>query len=109
MSDDAWERLRFQTIDQLVTETKLSGSASMTFGRTTPEGYPFVVICAVASPGNEVALQYAYVFQALMARAASFVDRADNPGLPKCDGVEPCHAIGLRLHCPGCLERAMGK
>lgn len=103
MSDDAWERLRFMTIDQLVTETKLGGSASASYGRTTPEGWPFVVICAVASPGNEMALVYAAEFHDRMTEAGAAADRADNPAMPRCEGFEP-----TGLHCPGCLEKAHG-
>lgn len=104
MSDDAWERFRHMTIDQLVTETKLGGSASASYGRTTPEGWPFVVICAVASPGNEAAMVYAGEFHGMMTEAGAAADRADNPAMPRCEGVE-CTG----MHCPGCLEKAHGK
>lgn len=111
VSDDAWERLRFMTIDQLVTETKLGGSASASYGRTTPEGWPFVVICAVASPGNEMALVYVAEFQAKMTEAGAAADRADNPEMPRCEGIEGKLPEGsiVHLHCPGCLEKAHGK
>lgn len=111
MTNDAWERFRHMTLDQLVTETKLGGSASVSYGRTTPEGWPFVVICAVGSPGNEVAMLAAGMFHGTLMRAGAPVDRTDNPAMPVCPGVEGRIPDGgtLYLHCPGCLETGFGK
>lgn len=53
MEADPWEQLRFTTVDQLITQTKLGGSAMALTGNTTPEGWPFFIVIAVASPGNE--------------------------------------------------------
>lgn len=65
------------TIDDFVTATKLSGSAGQLMGWTKPEGWPFVIVCAVASPGNERALEYAQEFAVKMAKAGASVLRAD--------------------------------
>ena len=54
-----WELIRFTTLDELITMTKLHGSALTLNGYTTPERYPFVVTISVASPGNEEVLQFA--------------------------------------------------
>lgn len=51
--NDPWEELRWKTVDELITMTKLSGSALMLDGYTTPEGWRFWLTIGVASPGNE--------------------------------------------------------
>lgn len=66
--------LKELTVEQLVTDTKLSGSATQTVGHTTPEGWPFIVVVAVAKPGNELAVQYAREFAQKMCAVARVVD-----------------------------------
>lgn len=56
VSADPWEALRHRTLDQFVTAVKLSGSVGSVNGFTTPEGWPFVVVVAVAAPGNEAVI-----------------------------------------------------
>lgn len=76
---DAWEQLRHLTLDQLVTYVKLNGSALLQDGQTTPEGWPFVLVVAVARPGNEKAVEYAREFAGKMTEAASWVKGGRNP------------------------------
>lgn len=73
--------LKNLTVEQLVTDMKLSGSASQVVGHTTPEGWPFIVVCAVAKPGNELAVQYAREFATKMQAVAQVV------GFSKPDGT----------------------
>jgi hypothetical protein len=78
---DAWEALRWLTLDELVTKVKLAGSAACVHGATTPEGYPFVIVVAVAAPGNERAVELAREFNAKMAAAVDWSVRVDRePG-----------------------------
>jgi hypothetical protein len=63
-------------LDSLVTFTKLNGSCLELHGFTTPEGYPFVMVVAVASPGNERAIQLAQDFAAKMRWLASRTEAA---------------------------------
>lgn len=49
-------------MDQLVTQTKLCGSAMVLNGFTTPENWPFTIVLAVAKPGNERAVEFAQDF-----------------------------------------------
>jgi hypothetical protein len=76
---DAWEQLRHVTLDQLITGVKLRGSAAEINGHTTPEGYPFVVVVAVAKPGNEKAVEFARKFHADMVAAVQWVAAGTNP------------------------------
>lgn len=80
-SPGAWEVLRRRTLDELVTATKLTGSALVMDLVTTPEGYPATVIIAVGKPGNEpVPKMLMAYFRAAMARAgAPTVAEAINP------------------------------
>jgi ABC-type sugar transport system substrate-binding protein len=78
VSGGEWEAIRHMTIDQLVTATKLHGSSSGVVGWTTPEGWPFVVVVGVGSPGNERAVEWAREFHQKMAAAAG-VRVAVNP------------------------------
>lgn len=55
-TEDPWEKLRHITLDQLVTSTKLQGSATTITGWTTPEGWPYVLAAVVVKPGNEAVL-----------------------------------------------------
>jgi hypothetical protein len=66
--------LKTVSVDQLVTETKLAGSAQEIIGLTTPEGWPFVVIIAVAKPGNERAVEFAKEFHRKMVEAARWTE-----------------------------------
>ena len=68
---DPWESLRHMTLDQLVTQTKLGGSASGVQGHTTPEGYPFAIVVAVATPGNERVMDFAREFHEKMVAAGA--------------------------------------
>lgn len=76
---DSWEQLRHMTLDQLVTFVKLNGSALQQNGFTAPEGWPFIIVVAVASPGNELAVKLARKFSEDMTKAASWVKRGQNP------------------------------
>lgn len=80
---DSWEQLRHMTLDQFLTFVKLNGSALLQDGHTTPEGWPFVIVVAVASPGNELALKYARDFAKNMTAAASWVKVGKNPKQPR--------------------------
>ena len=80
---DAWEQVRHTTVDTLVTKVKQEGSALMLEGFTTPEGHPFVLVVAVANPGNELALEYAKEFAGKMNAAAKWSKRGDNPKRPR--------------------------
>lgn len=68
MKRDPWEDIRHATMDQLVTKAKLSGSGMALNGFTTPEGWPFTVLIAIGSPGNELGLDHV---REAMARNAS--------------------------------------
>jgi deoxycytidylate deaminase len=70
------ELLDQMTIEQAVTSVKLAGSAGELVGRTTPEGYPFIVVIAVGKPGNERALELARRFFEEMLCAGAPVDLA---------------------------------
>lgn len=74
---DPWETLRRLTVDQLVTQVKLSGSAMQFNGFTTPEGWPFTLVLAVAKPGNERAVELAQEFSRKMTAAAKWTKRED--------------------------------
>lgn len=67
---DPWEQIRWVTLDSLVTQVKLQGSAAQVNGHTTPEGYPFTVVVAVAKPGNEKAVELANEFHQKMSKLA---------------------------------------
>lgn len=82
MSADAWEALRWLTLDELVSKVKLSGSAIGVDGTTTPEGWPFYVVVAVAAPGNERAVELAKEFRRKMGLAASAFVRVDREPKP---------------------------
>lgn len=73
---DPWEAIRHATMDQLVTQAKLAGSALQLNGFTTPEGWPFVVVIAVAAAGNEKAVELAQEFGSkLRAAGAGYAER----------------------------------
>lgn len=78
---DVWEMIRHLTMDQLVTQTKLSGSALVLNGFTTPEKWPFTIVLAVAKPGNELAVQYAQEFFQRMATTGAPRRVQENPKL----------------------------
>lgn len=73
--------LKQLTVEQLVTDTKLAGSAAQVVGHTTPEHWPFIVVVAVAKPGNELAVQYAREFAQKMQAVTRVV------GFSKPDGT----------------------
>lgn len=79
MKRDPWEDIRHATVDQLITKAKLSGSGFALNGHTTPEGWPFTVLLAVGSPGNELALEFAREACAKLAAAASGTQYRFNP------------------------------
>lgn len=64
--------LRGLTVDQLITDVKLAGAAGEIFGLTTPEGWPFVIIVAIAKPGNERAVELTKDFADKMAGIAEW-------------------------------------
>jgi len=70
------------TVNELVTETKLAGSSAVLRGLTTPEGWPFVVVVAVASPGNEWAVVLAEQYDAKMQEAALWSQRENRMVCP---------------------------
>jgi hypothetical protein len=76
---DPWEEIRFMTMDGLVTFTKLHGSAFSMRGWTTPEGWPFTVMIAVGSPGNEALPQ---ALLDTVAALASLKAAVVNPASP---------------------------
>lgn len=80
---DSWEQLRHMTLDQLVTFVKLNGSALQQYGITAPEGWQFVIVVAVASPDNELAVKLARDFAKNMTAAASWVKVGKNPKQPR--------------------------
>lgn len=87
---DAWEKLRHLTLDQLVTQTKLSGSAQVLYGFTTPEGWPFMLVMAVAKPGNEMAVELVRVlYERMVAFGAPMKERAENPQFPPHPAMPP--------------------
>lgn len=51
------------TVEQLVTETKLRGSSLSLWGHTKPERWPYRVLVAVGSPGNEAVLEMAAMLE----------------------------------------------
>lgn len=80
MTPHSWEKLRFSTIDELVTALKLAATPVLALhGNTTPEGYPFFVVVVLAEPGNEAAVGLAREFHDKMAAQASWSVRVDNP------------------------------
>lgn len=82
-TNDAWERVRHLTLDQLVTQTKLAGaSASQLNGLTTPERWPFTVVVAIGGPGNEAAVEAAKTFHDTLAGKARWTQAANNPKVP---------------------------
>lgn len=81
MAADPWEAVRHMTLDQLVTYTKLNGSAFALRGFTTPEGYRFTILLAVGSPGNERGVNFITEVEKRFAREASWGTGATNPNL----------------------------
>lgn len=61
--DLATLNLNTLTVEQLVSLVREHGSALVINGTTTPEGYAFHVCVAVASTGNERAVEAALVFE----------------------------------------------
>lgn len=49
--------LKTVTVDQFVTKVKLNGSSAIINGHTKPEGWPFAVVVAIGSPGNQMAVE----------------------------------------------------
>lgn len=78
---DPWEQLRHLTLDQLVTQTKLSGSALTFNGHTTPENWPFAVVVAVGKPGNERAVEFARQFFLRIRAAGAPAHERQNPNM----------------------------
>lgn len=70
------------TVEQLITETKLRGSALSLRGTTTPEGWPYHVLVAVESPGNEALGQVFRLVESTerrIAEMASSATKAEKP------------------------------
>lgn len=67
MKEPHWDKIGDMTVDDLVYETKFTGSAVSFYGFTTPEKWPFAVIIAVASPGNESVMEMVADFHRKMA------------------------------------------
>jgi hypothetical protein len=77
MTEAEWEQLRRLTLDGAITAVKLNGSAALIDGFTKPEGWPYVVVVAVAKPGNEVAVELAREFSSKIQGAGAPVKHAD--------------------------------
>jgi hypothetical protein len=77
--DDAWEKMRHLTLDQLVTTVKLQGSAVRITGMTTPEKWPFVLVVGVGKPGNELVLKYIQEFDDKMEDRVRWYEKDTNP------------------------------
>lgn len=76
----AWEKIRHLTLDQFVTQVKLThGSAFMLDGYTTPEGWPWVFVLAIARPGNEAAVELAKKFHDEMIARAKWNASGQHP------------------------------
>lgn len=69
------------TIDQLVTRTKLAGSAALVHGYTTPEGWRFALVLAVGGPGNQAAVDVILDAHVRLAELTSYEYRR-NPRAP---------------------------
>jgi len=79
---DAWEQISKMTINQLVTDTKLAGSAFGLLGFTTPEHWPFAIIVAVASTGNEAIIPLIQEFHEKLRSMVSQFARVDRVEWP---------------------------
>jgi hypothetical protein len=79
---DPWETIRFATADQLITWVKLHGSVFILNGSTTPEGWPFHIVVAVSSPGNERAGELIRQLHRDLFAAGAPVAVATNPCMP---------------------------
>lgn len=83
MSDGGWEAIRHMTLDQLVTETKLSGGgAAAVNGHTTPEGWPFSIILVLGRPSNQGAINLIAEFQRELSRRAPWEKKAEGKAWP---------------------------
>lgn len=91
-SKDPWEKIRFATLDQLITHTKLNGSASSYWGHTTPEGWPYIVLLAVGSPQNMPALHLVANAQRDLAALVP-PTQTDNPGATPAPGSQLTHQM----------------
>lgn len=80
--DSEWERVRHMTLDQIVTATKFLGSGTMHLGFTTPEGWPFVVVVAIASPGSEAVVPLTRQYHQVMREACSWTVESHNTEVP---------------------------
>ncbi len=101
---DAWERIRRMTVDELLTQTKLAGSALGINGYTTPEGYPFALVVAVGSPGNVQAVELLNELHIKMEAAATWTARANRP---RCPGAwDGGRCAGLAGHDGDCYASA---
>jgi hypothetical protein len=79
-TNDAWEAVRHLTLDQIVTKTKLSNASALRLnGFTTPEKYPFVLVLAIAGPGNEAAVELADKFNEEMKARVKWSEERQNP------------------------------
>lgn len=77
MDGAGWEAIRHLTVDQLVTGTKLRGSALQLIGKTTPEGWEFHIVVAVARPGNEHVVKLAQEFHEKLSALVEFTVKVD--------------------------------
>ena len=82
-----WNDLKKVDLNRAVTWTKLNGSVFQLSGRTTPEGWPFVVLVAVAKPGNEPMLELVQKFHRDASALGAKLERADHPDHPNPFGV----------------------
>lgn len=98
---DPWEQLRYTTLDAMITTTKMEGSAAILHGYTTPERWPYVVVVAIGSPGNERALELAQEFHGKLRTAGATLNVAESN--PKCTVHYLHHGRALCGFSPGVL------
>jgi hypothetical protein len=82
MTTDAWDQVRFETFDELVTWVKLNGSCLQLNAYTTPEGWPVSVLIAVGKPGNERVIEIVKEAGLAIHQAGASVQAAVNDALP---------------------------
>jgi hypothetical protein len=101
VNDDDWD-LREVSLDDIVTATKVSGCSAMLRGFTTPEGWPFAVVVAIAKPGSEVAVQLAEEFSAKLTALGADLSRVDRAPWPE-RPMFTCPKCGRISHNPNDL------
>lgn len=93
MSRAHWERLNQMTMEELVTETKLRGSATILMMVTKPEGWPAAVMVVVESQRNAGVLRVIQRAQAELTTLGAPEHRAGNPELEPPVGSNLTHQM----------------